>query len=138
MNIIKICIFSFVLFLQVRPFVLCQESLNYSQKKTIMIDLDGVLNEYKQYNETGIPKIRDGAKEFIKKLSDNYNLVLFTSRNSKTAVKWLIENNLDEYFQNVTNVKTPAYIYLDDRGINFNGNYENALKDIENFKVYWK
>ena len=58
--------------------------------------------------------------------------------NAKLAVKWLIKNNIDKYFKNVTNIKNPAYIYLDDRAIQFKGNFKETLKDIENFKVYYK
>ena len=41
-------------------------------KKKILIDLDGVLNEYgnKPYDENFIPKIKKGAKEFIKEISN--------------------------------------------------------------------
>ncbi len=67
-------------------------------KKTILIDLDGVLNNYTHYEENNIPSIKDGAKEF----------------------------------------KIPAYMYIDDRAIQFNGNFEQLYKDIINFKVYWK
>ena len=106
-------------------------------KKTIMIDLDGVLNNYTCYKEE-IPYIKNGAEEFIKTLSKNYELVLFTTRNQKQAFEWLQSNNLDKYFKNVTNVKTPAYIYLDDRALKFNGDYGKTLNEIENFNVYWK
>lgn len=36
-------------------------------KKKILIDLDGVLNEYggKAFDENYIPKIKEGAKEYI-------------------------------------------------------------------------
>ena len=36
-------------------------------KKTILIDLDGVLNAYTgNYDERNIPSIKDGASELIK------------------------------------------------------------------------
>ncbi len=87
-------------------------------RKTIMIDLDGVLNMYDgKFVENKLPELRSGAREFVKKLNENYDLVLFTTRNSLEASKWLIENKIDKYFKDVTNVKTPAYLYLDDRAI---------------------
>ena len=108
-------------------------------KKTIMIDLDGVLDNYNgKYDENKIPDIKSGAKEFIEKLSSDYELILFTTRNSKLATIWLQDNKIDKYFKDVTNVKTPAYIYIDDRAIKFEGNYEKTLEEIENYKVYWK
>ncbi len=109
------------------------------KRKTILIDLDGVLNTYDgNYSENYIPEVKKGAKEFIKKLNKDYDLILFTTRNSLEATKWLIENKIDKYFKNVTNVKIPAYIYLDDRAIKFSGDYQNTIKQIEDFKVYWK
>ena len=61
----------------------------------ILIDLDGVLNEYgkEPYNENYIPEIKDGAKEFVRELSEFAELYLFTSRNLMLSTKWLIENN---------------------------------------------
>ena len=68
----------------------------------------------------------------------NYDLVLFATRNNLEATKWLIKNGMDRYFKDVTSVKTPAYIYLDDRAIGFSGDFQTTLKQIEDFKVYWK
>ena len=112
---------------------------NLKYKKTIAIDLDGVLDEYNgKYNEDIIPNIKSGAKEFIIKLSKDYKLILFTTRNSEKAKEWLIENNINKYFYDVTNVKPLAYIYIDDRTLKFNGDYNKTLEEIKNFEVYWK
>lgn len=108
-------------------------------KPTILIDLDGVLNEYKgEYDENFIPEIKDGAQDFVKELSQNYILYLFTTRKLKLAKRWLRNNDLDKYFEDVTSTKIPSYIILDDRGIRFDGNYKNALALINNFKVWYK
>ena len=111
--------------------------------KKILIDLDGVLNEYgkEEYNENYIPEIKVGAYEFLESLSKNAELYLFTSRNLMLATKWLINNNfnnLDKFFKDVTNIKLPSYLYIDDRTICFKGDYQKTLEEIENFKVYWK
>lgn len=108
-------------------------------KKTILIDLDGVLNKYDgKYDENYIPPIKEGAFDFIKKLSEDYKIVIFTARNSLIVSKWVIKNKLDEYVENVTNVKEPAHLIIDDRCINFNGNYKELKDKIENFKVWYK
>ena len=135
-----IILFIFQLFVQNQSFAQnSQQELNM-YKRTIMIDLDGVLDNYLEYDENTIPEIKTGAKEFVEKLysSGKYDLVLFTTRSPKMALEWLNKNKIDIYFKNVTNVKTPAYIYLDDRAIKFKGDYETAFEEIENFKVYWK
>ena len=108
-------------------------------KKTILFDLDGVLNTYDgKYDKTYIPPIKEGAHKLIKELSEDYKIVIFTTRNSLIASKWVIENRLDEYVENVTNVKEPAYLIIDDRCINFDGNFNNLREKIKNFEVWYK
>ena len=108
-------------------------------RKIILIDLDGVLNQYDgEYNENEIPSIKNGADEFLDKLSKNFDLKIFTTRNLLLVSKWLIENNIDGYIKDVTNIKTPAYLYIDDRCLCFRGNYTQMLKQIYKFDVYWR
>ena len=108
-------------------------------KKTILFDLDGVLNTYDgNYDKNYIPPIKDGAYNLIKELSQDYKIVIFTTRNSLIASKWVIKNRLDEYVENVTNVKEPAYLIIDDRCINFDGNFDNLEQKIKNFKPWYK
>ena len=109
-------------------------------KKKILIDLDGVLNEYgkEPFDENYIPEIKKGAKNFIKNLNKFAELYLFTSRNLMLSTKWLIENKIDKYFKDVTNTKLPSFLYIDDRCICFKGEYKKILKDIKEFEVYWE
>ena len=109
-------------------------------KRKILIDLDGVLNEYgkEKFNEDYIPKIKRGARGFVEELHKDFELYLFTSRNLLLASKWLIDNNLDIFFKDVTNVKIPAFLYIDDRTICFNGDFQNTFENIHKFSVYWK
>lgn len=101
-------------------------------KKKILIDLDGVLNEYgkEPFDENLIPPIKTGAKNFIKELSEIGELYLFTSRNLMLSAKWLYENKIDKYFKDITNIKIPSYIYIDDRCICFRGVFEQTLNEI--------
>ena len=109
-------------------------------KKKILIDLDGVLNEYGKipYDENLIPRIKTGAKDFLKELSEIAELYLFTSRNLMLSAKWLIENKIDIYFKDVTNVKLSSFLYIDDRCICFKGDYKETFNEITKFKVHWK
>lgn len=108
-------------------------------KKTILIDLDGVLNEYTgNYDENNIPPIRKGAFEFLKNLSQNFIVKIFTTRPMQKAGEWVNLNNLKQFVAGVTNVKEPAYLTIDDRCINFDGNYEKTLEKVKNFKVWYK
>ena len=108
--------------------------------KLICIDLDGVLNTYDgNFDETKIPKIKDGAKEFLHKLAQNYRIEIFTTRNLKLTTLWLCENNLIQYIENVSNVKNQyASVIIDDRAINFDGDFDVLYQKINNFKPYWR
>ena len=108
-------------------------------KSTILIDLDGVLNTYTGYYDKNlIPPIKDGAYRFLEKLSQNFDIKIFTSRSKLLASKWIIENNLDKFVSDVTDVKSPAYLIIDDRCLNFKGNFNKLLSEIENFNVWYK
>ena len=107
-------------------------------KKTILIDLNGVLNTYTgKFDKKFIPPLKDGAFEFIKNLSGNYKIKIFTTRNLLLASEWIINNELKDYIDNITNTKDPSYLIIDDRCINFNGSYEDLKNQINDFKVWY-
>lgn len=103
-----------------------------------MIDLDGLLDNYSTYDKNSIPEIKIGAVDFIERLdkTGKYELILFTTRSPKLATEWLIKNKIDKYFKDVTNVKYPAYIYLDDRAVQFRGDYKTTFDEIEKFNIF--
>ena len=110
-----------------------------TKKKTILVDLDGVLNEYNgNFDENIIPEIKDGANEFIQNLHQNFTIKIFTTRNKILTTKWLIKNILDKYISDITDVKEPAYLHIDDRCICFDGNYNNTINQIQKFKPWYK
>ena len=108
-------------------------------RKTILIDLDGVLNEYTgDFDKDYIPPIKDGAKKFLENLSEKFDIKIFTTRNKILATKWLINNNIDQFVADITNVKDLAWLYIDDRCINFDGNFENLSNNINNFRPWYR
>lgn len=110
-----------------------------AKKKKILLDLDGVLNTYTgNYNADYIPPIKDGAVEFLQRLSHNFEIKIFTVRDIELAEKWVKENNIQLYISGVTNTKEPAWLIADDRCVCFNGCYDKLLADITNFKVWHK
>lgn len=110
-----------------------------AKKKKILLDLDGVLNTYTgNYNADHIPPIKDGAVEFLQRLSHNFEIKIFTVRDIELAEKWVKENNIQLYISGVTNTKEPAWLIADDRCVCFNGCYDKLLADIANFKVWHK
>ena len=110
-----------------------------TKKKTILVDLDGVLNQYNgRFDELQIPDIKEGAREFIENLSQNFIVKIFTTRNKILATKWLIKNNLDKYITDITDIKEPSHLHIDDRCICFDGNFSNTINQIKNFKPWYK
>ena len=109
------------------------------KKRIILIDLDGVLNQYKgKFDENHIPKIKPGAKKFIEKLSKEFKIKLFTTRNKILASRWLAQNDLDELVCDITNIKELCWLFIDDRCIQFDGKFKNLHKEISNFKPWYK
>ena len=53
------------------------------------------------------------------------------------STKWLIRYKIDIFFKDVTNIKIPSYLYIDDRTICFKGNYTKTIEEIKTFNVYW-
>ena len=108
-------------------------------KKTILIDLDGVLNIYNgKFDENTIPAPRQDSKEFLNELSQDFEIKIFTTRNRLKASQWLIENDLDKYVTDVTNVKEPCFLHIDDRCITFRGNTKETIKQVKQFTPHWK
>lgn len=106
-------------------------------KQTIVVDFDGVLNEYSGYDEKELYTPRRGVKDFLETLAYEYAVVIYTARNTKQVVEWLIKYNLDVYVENVTSTKPPALAYIDDRAIRFNGSYTEVINKISQ-KPYWQ
>ena len=106
--------------------------------KTILIDLDGVLNNYTgNYDKDIIPDIKAGAEDFLKQLNKTYSIKLFTVRNKIKTFKWLKKNKIDKYFTDITNIKEPAWLYIDDRCIKFEGDYSLLENQINTFKTWY-
>lgn len=107
-------------------------------KPNICLDFDGVFNEYKGYDGDNIGRPREGIKEFLETLSQDYTIIVCSVRKFPAIIKWLEEHNLRKYVASVTSFKPPAIAYLDDRGICFDGDFVKALEDIKGFKTYWE
>ena len=108
-------------------------------KKTILIDIDGVLNTYTgKFHKDLIPPIKRGANKFLEKLSKKFVIKIFTTRNKLLAAKWLIENTIDKYIEDITNIKDFSWLYIDDKCLTVYGNFSDLINQIDNFKPYYK
>lgn len=116
--------------------------------RTIAVDFDGVIHRYsKRYHDGTIydPPIA-GAKEALADLvSQGHRVVILTSRLAEHSGErsgdvvlqrthmeaWLAENGFETgvHYHEMTGVKIPAAVYIDDRGITFES-WEQALTDV--------
>lgn len=81
---------------------------------------------------------RAGLEQFLIKLSKTYKVVVLTSANIQKVTQWLCMYKLDGYIDDVTDRKVPAIVYLDDRAVNFDGDFDKAFEQIVGFKTFWE
>lgn len=111
-----------------------------------MIDFDGPIHKYSKgyLDGTLYDEPSDGAKEVIDWLkSEGYQIVIFTSRASKTNAmeqggdhkkeilkveSWLKDNDI--YYDLITAEKLAANFYIDDRAIYYNNNWDAVKNEV--------
>ena len=112
-------------------------------KRTICLDFDGVIHSYVS-GWKGADVIPDppviGSREAIEKLRKDWQVVVYSSRSGQPGGKqamsdWFVNNDIQ--VDELCDHKPPAVIYVDDRGVTFNGNWEKCIEDINNF-VQWQ
>lgn len=107
----------------------------------IVLDFNGVFDEYEGWN--GIvqryPKA-EGIEEFLVEVRKDFNTIIICTATMpiEKVEDWLREFRLDKYVDYVTNHKPPAQVYVDDRAVTHNGNFDETLENIRNFKPHWK
>ncbi|MDR1219703.1 MAG: hypothetical protein LBK73_08860 [Treponema sp.] len=116
-------------------------------EKVVAVDFDGVINSYisgwKGPTETDAPVL--SAAESLKTLYNRgYKVIIFSTRaNTQEGIDTIREylrkhtenNELADTIE-VTDQKPIADMYIDDRAIPFNGDWEETLKRIEEFKPW--
>tara|TARA_R100001509_G_C4884677_1_gene221603 strand:- start:1408 stop:1800 length:393 start_codon:yes stop_codon:yes gene_type:complete len=116
--------------------------------KNIAIDFDGVVHTFDKgfHDGTCYGKPIDGSLEAIRKLSERYNIVIFTAKakpsrplvNGKTGTElvrdWLAKHDVLQYVQEITAEKPRAFLYIDDKGYRFE-NWKDTMKFMEVFDV---
>jgi hypothetical protein len=115
--------------------------------KVVAVDFDGVINSYisgwKGPTETDAPVL--SAAESLKTLyGRGYKIIIFSTRaNTQEGIDTIREylrkhtknNELADTIE-ITDQKPIADMYIDDRAIPFNGDWEETLKRIEEFEPW--
>jgi hypothetical protein len=110
------------------------------EKKNIAVDFDGVVHEFHGWGDgTCYGEPIDGSIEAIKKLSAEYNVIIFSAKvrpdrpivNGKTGTElvteWLKKYDLLQYVTDITHEKPRAKFYIDDKAVYFNNNWNDIL-----------
>jgi 5'(3')-deoxyribonucleotidase len=118
-----------------------------NERKNLAIDFDGVIhNADKGWGDgTCYGEPLPGAIDAIKRLSENYTIVIFTAKaktdrplvNGKTGamlvLEWLEKHNISQYVSKITAEKPRAEIYIDDNGYRFE-NWVDTLNFIKSYE----
>lgn len=99
-----------------------------TDRPTVAVDLDGVLNRYDGWRgEDHFAEPLPGAQDFLARLYTKYRIVVLTTRDPFATRDWLMQHDLSPFVAYVSDRKVPAVVYLDDRAVRFTGDYEEAL-----------
>jgi hypothetical protein len=106
----------------------------------VCVDLDGVLNAFDGWRGADyFHSPRPGASAFLKSLNDlGSRVVVFTVRWAPHVEEWLARHGLEQYVSLVTDKKPPAYVYVDDRAICFEGDFQKPLELVGGFRAHWE
>ena len=112
---------------------------------TICVDMDGVIASRDNLNRTKIGEPLEGSDVFLEELHNlGWKIIIFSCRPKKMLEGYLAKYDLyyDEINENSSleyrSPKPVADVYLDDRGITFEGDYEETLKRIIDFTPWWE
>jgi len=106
----------------------------------IVVDFDGVLNTYTGWHgDDQLFEPAEGAKEFLQTLSKFYNVCILSTRPAVLLEPWFKEHGLHEYVFKFTDSKPPAVAYIDDRAIEFKGDFGAVIDRLKaGFKPHWR
>lgn len=116
-------------------------------RRIISLDFDGVVHRFSSA-WTHELEIHDGptvgAFEFIRTAMDSgWDIHILSARVDRAEVEravlaWFLQHGLELKYVNrlvVTSIKRGAHVYIDDRGIRFDGTWP-ALSYLENLKTW--
>lgn len=115
--------------------------------KTVCIDIDGTITRFIEWQgSTVFGEVLPGAIENIQKLrSAGCFIIIYTTRADKEAISRFLEvNNIPfdainenpNQPDNAVGGKPLADVYIDDRNLPFEGNWDRTYHDVINFKPW--
>lgn len=112
---------------------------------TVCFDFDGVINSYKG-GWQGVDVINDPPVDGIKESIDEvkaagYRVVVNSTRTATPKGLAAVKAYLDKHnivVDDVVSEKPVAFVYIDDRAIQFDGRADTLLTKIQNFKPWNK
>jgi hydroxymethylpyrimidine pyrophosphatase-like HAD family hydrolase len=117
--------------------------------KTICIDLDGTLARYDQWR--GVDHFGDpipGGKEALSELRRlGWTIIIYTTRGDRDKTRQFLEDHDIPFDYINENPNQPvdgldgkliADVYVDDRAVQFNGDWQDALRQVIDFKPWEK
>lgn len=115
--------------------------------KTICIDIDGTISHFIEWQgPTVFGEVIPGAAENIQRLKDaDYFIIIYTTRTDKDEIAEFLNRNsipfdaINENPQQPDNAiggKPIADVYIDDRNVPFNGDWDKTFQDILAFQPW--
>jgi hypothetical protein len=118
----------------------CRQAGLQPMRKTICLDFDGVIHSYGSgwQGETVIPDPPVHKVDVaIRQLRQHFRVVVYSARcrteQGVAAVQhWLARHNIE--VDEVCRHKPPAFVYVDDRAVNFTGDWDETIAAIHAFR----
>lgn len=115
-----------------------------NNKKYICVDLDGTIAHYKEWQgETSFGDPIEGVQSALGQLrTEGWKIIIYTTRVNQALIEnYLNRNSVPfDYInhnpdqpENAIGGKPFADAYIDDRGIQFNGNWQSTLNEVLHF-----
>ena len=118
--------------------------------RTICIDFDGVIAKYDVWKGSGkFGEPIEGVQATMERLKEEgWTIIIHTTRGETALIERYLEKhnipyhhinyNPSNFFLNCSDQKPLADVYLDDRAIQFNGDWKEAYEQIAEFKPWYK